>query len=94
MIIIKDKFFEMVQTSGPFFDLSILSKVNEGKENEREEMKLVSHSLPFESCIKQIVSYKIKDANYSFQEYINAYKSAVDDIAKLINVVEKTKTEE
>lgn len=85
MLVIKEKNFEMVQTSGPFFDLSILSKVNEGKENEREEMKLFAHGLPFDSCIKQIINHFIdKNKVYSAKEYINEYKKAVDKIEKLI----------
>ena len=40
MIVIKDSDFEMVQVkTSPFFNLSILTPINEGKENERFEMK-------------------------------------------------------
>lgn len=78
----------MTQTSGSFFDLSILSKVNEGKDNEREELKLVGHGLPFEECIKQIVSFKMKELiipekQYSVKEYISLYSKTIDEISKL-----------
>lgn len=94
MIVIKDEKFEMVQTSGPFFDLSILVKVNEGKENEREELKLVSHGLPFEACLKQVANHKIDDSKtYTVSEYVKAYKNAIDEIIKLIQIVDTSKKE-
>lgn len=95
MLVIKDDNFEMVQTSGPFFDLNVLTKVNEGKENEREEMKLIAHGLPFDSCLKQLVQLKIdKSKTYSVTEYIEAFAKGVDEISKLIKEVDKSKKEE
>lgn len=88
MIIVKGKEFEMVQSSetGPFFDLSLLVKVNEGKDNERSEMKLVAYGLPFESCMQKIVGIKMadKDGVYTVAEFIAKYKSVVDEVSKLI----------
>lgn len=91
MIVIKEKDFEMVQTSGPFFDLSLVSFVNKGKENERQELKLVAHGLPFEECIKQIVSSYIEDGSYSVKEYIQMYEKAVDKVMSYIKHEDKPK---
>ena len=81
----------MVQTSGPFFDLYQLVKVNEGKENEREELKLTDHGLPFDACVKKIIQHKIKDKDYSLAEYVEAYTKAVDELSKLVEIVDKPK---
>ncbi len=93
MIVIKTKDFEMVQSSrtGPFFNLSLLTKVNFGKENEREEMKLVSYGLPFEVCMKQIVDIQMQKqtGNMTAREYIERYKVVVNDISQLITYVDK-----
>lgn len=95
MITIKGKEFEMVQSNetGPFFDLSLLVKVNEGKDTERTEMKLVAHGLPFESCMQKIVGIKMADKNgvYTVAEFIAKYKVVVDEVAKLITNEKKPK---
>ena len=87
MITIKEKDFEMFQVKdGPFFDLSVLSKVNAGKSDEREEMKIVAYGIPFESAIKYIVSYKLlqEDAVYSVSELVEKYKEIVKEVSTLI----------
>ena len=91
MIIIKEKDFEMVQTSGSFFDLSLISFVNKGKDNERQEMKLVAHGLPFEECIKQIVGSYIEDKTYTVKEYIKEYETAVNKVMSCIKHEDKVK---
>lgn len=88
MIQIIEKEFKMVQTTGPFFDLYQMVKVNEGKENEREELKLTDHGIPFEACIKKIIHHKIKDKDYSLSDYIDAYTKAVDELSELIEILE------
>lgn len=86
MIKIATEEFEMeqVQTS-PFFDLSFLTVINKGKANERKEMKLVAYGLPFEECIKRIVSNRMSvETNMTLSEYIDKFKKEVSKVLKEI----------
>lgn len=94
MIIIKGKDFEMSQVKDTqFFNLSIA--VN-GKDGERKEMKIRGYGLPFEDCIKRIVSIKMSESNstYNVSEYILKYKEIVDSISPLITYKDKEDKEE
>lgn len=68
----------------PFYDLSELTIVNEGKETEREEYKTISYGVPFDTCIEQIVDYQMRNIEgvYSVKEYIDLYEEKVFEIAK------------
>ena len=46
-------------TDASFYNLSIPVKVNAGTDKEREEFKIVGYGMPFDSCIKQIVDYRM-----------------------------------
>lgn len=51
-MVIKGSFYEMKKLSdAPFYDLSVMTKVHEGSEKEREELKIVGYGIPFDSCI-------------------------------------------
>lgn len=93
MIVIKSEEFEMVQSveTGPFFNLSVLSTINEGKPNERKEMKLISYGLPFETCMKHIVGLEMgkEEKEVTAAEYIERYKQVVEEVSKLITHVDK-----
>ena len=78
----------MVQKTGPFFDLYQMVKVNEGKENEREELKLTHYGIPFETCIKNVIHHKIQDKEYSLADYVTAYEKAVKELSELIEISE------
>ena len=78
----------MVQKTGPFFDLYQMVKVNEGKENEREELKLTHYGIPFEACIKNVIHHKIQDKEYSLADYVTAYEKAVKELSELIEISE------
>lgn len=88
MIQIIEKEFQMVQKTGPFFDLYQMVKVNEGKENEREELKLTHYGIPFETCIKNVIHHKIQDKEYSLADYVTAYEKAVKELSELIEISE------
>lgn len=88
MIQIIEKEFQMVQKTGPFFDLYQMVKVNEGKENEREELKLTHYGIPFEACIKNVIHHKIQDKEYSLADYVTAYEKAVKELSELIEISE------
>ena len=94
MIQIIEKEFQMVQTSGPFFDLYMLTKINEGKENEREEMKLTDYGIPFDACLKKIINYKILDKDYTVKEYVEAYAKAVKELESLVQYIDKSTKQE
>lgn len=91
MIKIKDYDFEMEQLKEfPFFDLSFLTTINAGKENERKEMKLVASGLKFEEAIKQVVSFRLnsEDTTYSISEYLKKYKEVVDEVINNIEITD------
>lgn len=97
-IIIKDFNFELIQTHGPFFDLSILTTINANKPTERQEMQIVAHGILFEEGMKKIISLLLDNSNKIFNslhEYIIAYKEISEKISKLITTEESNlKTDE
>ena len=98
MIVIEDKDFKMVQSSktGPFFDLYFPHIVNEGKDNERTEMKISGHGHTFEYCMNTIINLRLasKVDTCSISEYFKLYAVVLKEIEKLIKHVEKVKEEE
>lgn len=86
MIQIIDKDFKMVSVGGPFFDLSQMVKINAGKENEREEMKVIAHGYPFDACLKHIACSKIPDGEYTVKEYLAAYNKAIKELELELSV--------
>jgi hypothetical protein len=96
MIIIEDVDFKMEQVkSSPFFNLSLMVPVNEGKSSERYEMKLIGYGMTFESCLKQIVSYKLTEyeRTCTVQEYLDLYKQETDSLLALLKNTKVSKDE-
>ena len=94
MIIIEDNDFKMEQVkSTPFFDLCLRVPINEGKSNERYELKLIGYGMTFESCLQRIVSYKLEDydGTCSVKEYVELYEKEVDSIMGLFKNVQDSK---
>lgn len=92
MIIIEDLDFSMEQVKAtPFFNLKLPTIVNEGKENERIDMKIDGYGMPFETCIQKIVSFRMAkiDATYTAVEYMNAYTAQVHELINLVTYVYK-----
>jgi hypothetical protein len=92
MIVIKDLDFEMEQIKGtPFFNLKMPVVINEGTPKERVDMRLVGYGMPFKSCLKQIISYKLdtEDKSYTMAEYMKEYDKVVAEIVKLVKFDEK-----
>lgn len=90
MITIKDQDFEMEQIkSTPFFNLKLATIVNAGKEKERIDLKIDGYGMPFEACIKKIVSFKLShlDITLSTQEYLDLYSK---EVIKLLSLVTYT----
>jgi len=83
MLKIVDTDYEMEQVkTSPFFDLKLLTVVNEGKSNERFEMKLDGYSMPFESCIDRIVTHRLylKNISTSLNGFIEEYLKEVENL--------------
>ena len=97
MIVIEEKDFKMVQSSktGPFFNLYLPYTINEGKDNERTEMRLSGYGYSFEYCLDYLIKLRLnkKDAVYTIREYMDAYMNEVNEIKKLVQHVEKVKEE-
>lgn len=92
MIVIKDSDFEMEQVKDyPFFDLKVPAIINEGKPNQRTEMKIAGYGMTFEECLKQIISKRlnVKENTYSAIEYMKAYTAEVEKIGKLVEYIAK-----
>lgn len=101
MITIKDVDFEMEQVkTTPFFNLKLPTIVNEGKENERIDMKIDGYGMPFETCIQKIVSLRFSklDETFTATEYIERYIKEVEKLYTLVKYTYKApksdKTEE
>ncbi len=87
MIIIEGEGFKMEQVKdSPFFDLYILTAVNEGTDKERFDLKLEGYGMTFESCMKRIVSFRLSqlDVTCSVSEYIDLYEKEVKKVIKLL----------
>jgi hypothetical protein len=71
-------------TDASFYNLSIPVKVHAGTDKEREEFKIVGYGMPFDSCIKQIVDYRMAklEGVYSLKEYIDLYENMVNELGK------------
>ena len=97
MIVIEEKDFKMVQSSktGPFFDLYLPYTTNEGKDNERTEMKIYGHGYSFEYCINLLINIRLtqKFETCSISEYMQAFKEEVKKIESLIQHVTKNESE-
>lgn len=84
MIIFRDLDFEMEQVKDlPFFDLKLPVIINKGKVNERIDMKIVGHAMPFKTCINEIIIKRLSlsDKEYiSFEEFKNDYLQEIDKL--------------
>lgn len=76
MLKITGQDFEMEQVkTSPFFNLKLLTIVNEGKSNQRSEMKLDGYSVSFDACIDRIITHRLylKNITVSLNGYIEEY---------------------
>lgn len=93
MIIVKDFDFEMEQVkTTPFFDLKLPVIINEGKENQRSEMKITDQGIPFETCIQKVVSRRLSLHNkvYNAVEFMEEYVTEVNKInINLVSYISK-----
>ena len=95
MIVIKEKDFEMIQSSktGSFFNLYLPYTVNKGKDNEYTEMRLSGYGHSFEHCVDLLIKKRLQNNTYTMEEYMNAYMREIDEIKKLVQHVDKVKEE-
>lgn len=68
-----------------FYNLSFSTVVNQGKDNERIEYKVVAYGIPFHTCIETIVDRRMRDITeeMTIKEYVNRYKEEVNKIGNL-----------
>ena len=71
-------------TDAPFYNLSITAVINVGTDKEREEYRIVGYGMPFDSCIKQIVDYRMAklEGTYSPKEFVDLYEELVMELGK------------
>lgn len=74
-MIIKGEDFE-ITLEGNKFNLSFLTKVNEGKPNERSEMKPIAYGLSFDDVVRYIVAGRFinEQVELSVSEFVERYK--------------------
>ena len=53
-----DFILESINDFNNLFDLSLSTKINKGKENERSEMKIVAYGVPLETALDYIARYR------------------------------------
>lgn len=63
-----------------FFNLSIVTTVNKGKDSERSDYKIIGYGIPFDICIKYVVDYRMREleGEISVREYVEKFKDFVD----------------
>ena len=96
MILIKSKDFSMEQVkTTSCFDLSILTTVNEGKSNERMELKLWGYGMTIESCVKTIITHRLAqlDKTFKLEEYLNYYRAFINAFIESVETEIVTKKE-
>jgi len=80
---IEGSFFKMEKIDdSAFYNLSLLTKINKDTDKERVEFKLVAYGIPFDSCIRKIVNYQLREleGTYTIKEYIEKYEELVNII--------------
>ncbi len=80
---IEGSFFKMEKIDdSAFYNLSLLSVINKDTDKERVEFKVVAYGIPFDSCIREIVNYQLREleGTYTIKEYIEKYEELVNII--------------
>lgn len=88
-MVIEESDFKMTSSTeddGRFFDLELLKESKARDGTKKSEFKVVGYGLPFESCLKMIISYRVskKQESFSLKEYVNTY---TEEINKLKNII-------
>lgn len=92
MLKITGKDFELVQIKNSnHFSLKMLSIVNEGKANERSELKTKLETVPLDYALYNIVMSRLNniDKTVSIKEFLDLYKKEIEILEKeiLINTI-------
>lgn len=84
MLVYQTDNYKITQNSvGPFFDVEEKCKVNAGKENEREEWKVIAYGLPFRDLLFTIALKHItsNDKTYnSLSEFLSDLESEINKV--------------
>ena len=68
------------------WDLELLKTIKPKGGEIRQEFKNVGYGIPFESCIKRIMNYRLSEQrdSYDLKSYLEEYKSQLAKIKNLI----------
>lgn len=88
-MVIEEKDFRLtpIKDSGSIFDLELLKTVNKGKDNERQEFKVIAYGVSFEGAMKFIANHRIAEKypeTIDLKTYLQEYRSIIDEIKKLL----------
>lgn len=83
-----DFILESINDHSEMFDVSLLCKVNKGKENEREEMKIVAYGVPFEIALRYVIQHRTihrLGEVTTLKDYIKVYREIYKELKETIN---------
>lgn len=80
----EDFMIEKIQDQN-FFNLSFNTTVKKKDGTEVSEYKIIAYGIPFDTCIKKIVDYRMrsKEGECTVKEYVKLYKQEVNKIGNL-----------
>lgn len=87
-MIIEEKDFRLtpVKDGGDKFDLEFLKTINKGKENEKQEFKIVAYGISIEKAIKYIANNRLNNkipGTIDLKTYIQEYRDITEELKKL-----------
>ena len=88
-MIIEEKDFRLIPIAegSSMFDIEVLHTVKPRGGEPRDEFQNIAYGVPFASAIQRVVNYRIQkkheDETINLQQYIQEYKSIVEEIEKL-----------
>lgn len=80
----EDFIIEKIQDQN-FFNLSFNTIVKKKDGTEKSEYKIIAYGIPFNTCIKKIVDYRMrsKEGECTIKEYVKLYEQEVNKIGNL-----------
>lgn len=87
-MVIEEKDFRLtpVKDCGDRFDLELLRTINKGKENERQEFKVIAYGVNLDSAFRYIINSRIADKcpeTIDLKTYLQAYKNILEELKQL-----------
>lgn len=89
-MVIEEKDFRLtpVKDCNDRFDLEILKTVNKGKENERQEFKVVAYGITLDSAFKYVTNARLSESSdtVDLKTYMQEYKSIMEELKLLCGI--------